>query len=156
MVGSSADEIRDLMYEYCWLVDRAEFDEMGRLFAHAVTRNGTDPSIEIGSGDAIAAMYHGHHRLYDAGDGTRTPFARHVCTNVILDIDDDHPSGPRATARSKYVVQQAVAETGFALQAIVAGRYHDTFERVDGRWRFAERIFFVDFLGNMSAHHHPA
>ena len=148
--STSAEEIRDLMYEYCWLVDRAEFDAMGELFAHAVTRNGTDPGIEMRGAAEIADLYRGHHRLYTAGDGTSTPYVKHVCTNVILDVDD---AAGRATARSKYVVQQAVAETGFALQAIVAGRYHDTFERVDGAWRFSERIFYVDFLGDLSAHH---
>ncbi len=159
-VRSSADEIRDLIHRYSWLVDQAEFDEMAALFEHAVTSNGKDSSIEMGSPAELAAMYRGNHRLYDVDVGVaeregpaRRPLCRHLCTNVIIDIDDGHPSGERATARSKYVVQQAVAETGFALQAIVAGRYHDTFERVDGRWRFVERVFFVDLVGDLSAHH---
>ena len=45
---------------------------------------------------------------------------------------------------------------GFPLQAYIAGRYRDTFERVDGAWLFAERVYIVDLLGDMSAHHRAA
>ncbi len=32
---SDADEIRDLLFAYCWHMDRGEFDALGALFAHA-------------------------------------------------------------------------------------------------------------------------
>ena len=33
------------------------------------------------------------------------------------------------------------------LQPIIAGRYHDTFHRVDGAWYFDTREMFVDLKG---------
>jgi hypothetical protein len=38
------------------------------------------------------------------------------------------------------------------LQPIVDGRYHDTFERQQGTWRFSERRFLVDLVGDTSHH----
>ena len=38
------------------------------------------------------------------------------------------------------------------MQAIISGRYHDTLRRIDGRWRFVERCFLVDLVGDLSCH----
>ncbi|HUH71440.1 MAG TPA: hypothetical protein VLZ05_22695 [Mycobacterium sp.] len=41
----------------------------------------------------------------------------------------------------------------FALQTLVTGRYHDRFERVDGRWRFSFRdLTLIDKVGDVSHH----
>ena len=48
------------------------------------------------------------------------------------------------------MVFQAAAD--LALQPIIAGRYRDRFEQVDGGWRFAERCFYVDQVGDLSHH----
>ena len=37
---SDADQIRDLLYAYCWHMDRGEFDALGALFAHASMGDG--------------------------------------------------------------------------------------------------------------------
>jgi 3-phenylpropionate/cinnamic acid dioxygenase small subunit len=77
-----------------------------------------------------------------------TPRTKHVTTNVIVEVE---PGGDRAAARSYYTVLQQVE--GGALQPVVAGRYHDRFERVDGAWRFAERDYtLVDLVGDVSRH----
>ena len=55
-----------------------------------------------------------------------------------------------ATAKSYYVVFQATDALPF--QAIVGGRYEDRFERVDGEWRFADRVVIVDQIGDMKEH----
>src|SRR5215211_3924199 len=31
-------------------------------------------------------------------------------------------------------------------------RYHDRFEKVDGAWRFADRLVFSDLVGDLSQH----
>ena len=38
------------------------------------------------------------------------------------------------------------------LQAIIAGHYHDSFQRIDGKWWFDTRIMFVDQMGDLSHH----
>ena len=68
-------------------------------------------------------------------------------TNVVLDIDDAagrRPPAPRTWCSSRWEAEP--------LQPIITGRYHDTFERHDGRWHFAERRFFVDLVGDLSQH----
>ena len=39
-----------------------------------------------------------------------------------------------------------------ALQPIIAGRYVDTFESVDGSWTWRERRFAVDLVGDLGSH----
>jgi hypothetical protein len=57
--------------------------------------------------------------------------------------------GTTATARSSFTVLQII-KRGF--QPIVAGNYLDRFERVDGEWRFTERVFDPRLLGDLSHH----
>jgi len=47
-------------------------------------------------------------------------------------------------------VLQAVP--GLPLQPILAGRYHDRFERRSGVWWFSERRYLVDLVGDVSHH----
>jgi 3-phenylpropionate/cinnamic acid dioxygenase small subunit len=76
-----------------------------------------------------------------------TPRTKHVTTNVLIEVDD---VAGTAVARSYFTVLQAAE--GLGLQTIVAGRYRDRFERHDGEWRFAERRFTTDLIGDVSRH----
>jgi len=38
------------------------------------------------------------------------------------------------------------------LQAIICGRYRDTFQRIDGRWWFDTRVMLVDLVGDLGHH----
>ena len=143
-VSSDADEIRDLLFAYCWHMDRGEFDALGALFAHASVGDGTTPDAPgLTGADAITAMYQERCILYADG----TPRTKHVCTNAIIELDAD---GRHASTRSCFLVEKQLDD--FPLQPIVGGRYHDRFERVEGRWRFVERRFFVDLVGDVSRH----
>jgi hypothetical protein len=44
------------------------------------------------------------------------------------------------------------AATPGTLGPVLAGRYHDRFQRVDGAWRFAERTVYPDLIGDLSGH----
>jgi hypothetical protein len=68
-----------------------------------------------------------------------------VTTNVVIDLADD-----AATARSYYLVLQQTDD--LPLQPIIAGRYHDRFERVGGVWRFADRLILTDLIGDLGHH----
>ena len=52
--------------------------------------------------------------------------------------------------QSYYCVVQATP--ALPLQPIIAGRYHDTFQVIDGQWWFATRTLFVDLMGDLSQH----
>ena len=145
---SDADEIRDLLFAYCWHMDRGEFDALGALFAHASVGDGSAPDGPALTGaEAIAALYRDRCILYDDG----TPRTKHLCANAIVELDDDLQ---RATSRSYFLVEQQLDD--FPLQPIVGGRYHDHFERAGGQWRFTQRRFFVDLVGDVGRHQRAA
>ena len=138
-----ATEITNLLYRYAECIDAGNFAGVGELFAHAVlTADGTAMRVE--GADAIARHYAGTTRLYP---DTGTPKTKHVVTNPILEIDAGAES---AEVRSYYSVYQQTEV--LPLQLIITGRYRDRAERVDGRWRFASRCFFVDQIGDLSQH----
>ena len=134
--------ISTLIFRYAECVDQADFDGLSALFAHGCIRSSAAADGGM-RGDAIGRFYRATNRVH--ADGTlRT---RHLATNLQIDIDE---AANRATARSYYVVLQATEKLPF--QPIAGGRYEDRFERVDGRWRFAERLIHVDQIGDMSEH----
>ena len=86
-------------------------------------------------------MYRNTVITYDDG----TPRTRHITANPIIETEGD-----TATVRSVYIVLQQAPDS--PMQAIITGRYHDTLRRIDGRWRFVERRFLVDLVGDLSRH----
>jgi hypothetical protein len=93
--------------------------------------------------DGLLEVWRSLVAIHDDG----TPRTRHLVATPILEVDEGADS---ATCRSTYTVFQQVADG--PLQPIISGRYHDRFERVDGTWRFAERTYAVDLVGDVSDH----
>ena len=137
----NAQSVRNLLGQYCERMDLADWEGIGALFEHGALADEHGTVLAAG-GDAVAAFYRAGTQLHDG-----SPRTKHQVSNTILEVDDDAGT---ATARSSYVVLQGV--DGSPLQPIIAGRYRDAFERHDGTWRFAERRFLVDLVGDLSAH----
>jgi hypothetical protein len=135
-------QVANLIARYAELIDSGDFDGVAGLLAHAGVGAGDGSALLTGR-KALAGLFTTTTRLYPDG----TPGTKHVTTNLILEMDEEAGT---ATARSYWTVLQAVA--GLPLQPILAGRYHDRFERVDGAWRFAERRYLVDLVGDVSHH----
>lgn len=135
-------EVANLIARYAECIDLGDFDGMAELLAHAAVGDERGTSLLTGR-EAIRNLFASTARLYPDG----TPRTKHVTTNLILEVDD---KADRATARSYWTVFQAVE--GLSLQPILAGRYLDAFERHHGRWRFSERRFVVDLVGDVSHH----
>lgn len=134
--------IPKLIALYAERIDDGDFAGVAELFARAtVTAEGND-AVHEGT-DQVRAMYEGWTRRYDDG----TPRTKHVTTNLVLDVDEKTGT---ATCRSYFTVLQQT--DALALQPIIAGRYHDRFERVDGSWRFARRHMITDLVGDLSQH----
>ena len=68
---------------------------------------------------------------------------------MTVTVDDDTA---KARARSYFTVLHAAP--GEDPRVIVTGRYHDTFEKMSGRWRFTDRLIHLDQIGDLSAHLH--
>ena len=141
-MGDSHDQIKKLLYTYAERIDLGDFEGVADLFDHAVI---TTPGAKAGPGGRRAAleMYTRSTRLYDDG----TPKTKHVTTNAIIEVDE---ANNFATSRSYFTVFQALQD--FPLQAIIAGRYHDKFERNKGQWRFSERMMLPELMGDLSRH----
>jgi 3-phenylpropionate/cinnamic acid dioxygenase small subunit len=134
-------EIENLLYAYAERIDAGDLAGVAELF-----RNGrieAQPGVVFEGEDQVRSLYEMATRLYDDG----TPRTKHVTTNVTIEIGDDATT---ASARAYYTVFQQTDD--LPLQAIIAGRYRDTFHRVDDRWWFDTREMFVDLQGDLSHH----
>lgn len=141
-MSGSVDAIRRLMNEYCFRIDAGDLAGFAALFAHGTWWVRGDPA---GGATGAAAV---RERLAKVILYNGTPNTKHVMTNVEVNVDEP---GVRATAQCYITVLQAVLPD-FPLQAIFSGHYHDRFECVDGRWRFALREISPDLLGDLSRH----
>jgi len=141
-VSSGAVEITNLLYRYAEYIDSGDLEGAAGLFQHAQIRmaNFGEPVNANGVLEAWRRLM----KIYPCG----TPRTKHVITNPIVEIDE---ATGTATCRSCYTVMQATDD--FPLQPICVGRYHDAFERVDGRWRFVFRDYsLLDARGDLSRH----
>ncbi|MBA4091826.1 nuclear transport factor 2 family protein [Sphingomonas sp. VDB2] len=139
-MNDAAIAIPNLLYLYAELIDAADFIGAARLFRHGAVITGGQ---RVEGEKAIADMWRSWMRLYDG-----KPRTRHIITNPIILLSDD---GQSATSRSQWTVLQATED--YPLQPVATGRYHDSFQRIDGQWCFAERNYAqVDLAGDLSAH----
>jgi 3-phenylpropionate/cinnamic acid dioxygenase small subunit len=138
---SDEQAIRNLLFCYAERIDRGDLEGMARLFEHASYRAGDQPPLD--DWRRVAQLNQSLVILYEDG----TPRTQHDTTNVLIEVDTTRQA---ASARSRFTVLQGAP--GQALQVIVAGRYHDTFEKHDGAWRFASRHILIDLIGDLSRH----
>jgi hypothetical protein len=126
--------ITAIVYRYCELFDTGDFDAFARQFEHGVWHK-AEPGAK-----AVRAWIDEHVLTYDG-----LPMTKHVTTNLIVEADES-----TATAQSYITVLQGLPD--FPLQPILAGRYRDRFQRVDGEWRWLERRVISDLRGDTSHH----
>jgi 3-phenylpropionate/cinnamic acid dioxygenase small subunit len=133
------EQIRALIHAYAERLDTGDLDGLAELFADSTWRSQGRTEVFRGV-EQVRKMYRGVI-LYDG-----RPCTKHVITNVSVVANGSDV----ATARSYFTVLQATPE--LPLQPIIAGSYHDEFSRVDGTWRFSDRMIIVDLVGDLSQH----
>ncbi|MGH3533001.1 MAG: nuclear transport factor 2 family protein [Mycobacterium sp.] len=144
---SAETQIANLLHRYAECMDRGDLAGAAALFEHARLRVGGDGDGTVDAAGMVA-FWKEAVMLYPDG----TPRTKHVVTNPIIEVDDDTGT---ASCRSYYTVMQQTDD--FPLQTIVSGRYHDTFERVDGCWRYSFRDYtLIDMVGDVSHHLSPS
>ncbi|WP_068176670.1 nuclear transport factor 2 family protein [Mycobacterium sp. UM_CSW] len=138
-------QITNLLYRYAECIDAGDLAGAATLFEHARIRiGGSDAEPDTVDAARLLGIWKSLIVLHPDG----TPRTKHVTTNPIIEIDD---GAGTASCRSYYTVLQQTDE--LPLQTIVTGRYHDRFERVDGRWRFCYRdLTLIDMVGDVSRH----
>ncbi|MDN4162962.1 nuclear transport factor 2 family protein [Nocardioides abyssi] len=133
----SARAIENLIYVYAERVDAGDLDGVAALFEHGSVVSHEGPA-------AVKEMYAATVRLHEPSG---RPLSHHVVSNPIVEVDEHAGT---ATCRSRFTVVQATPD--LPLQVVAAGRYVDTFHRVDGTWWFATREMRLDLTGDLSHH----
>jgi len=132
--------IARLLATYTHLLDDGKFDKVAELLQHSTMEIlGT---FAIGRDGIEKSLIAGVQRHEDG-----TPRTWHSVSNTIIDID---ASGEKATSVCYFTVHQELE--GFPLQPICTGRYHDTFEKHDGEWRFVYRLLKPRHFGDLHNH----
>ncbi|HEV2310705.1 MAG TPA: nuclear transport factor 2 family protein [Acidimicrobiia bacterium] len=139
-MASDDEAVRALVIAYAERLDRGDFDGVAALFDGAVVRAAR--SGELRGAAEVRRMYDAVI-LYEDG----TPRTQHVLSNLEVEVD---AAAGTATSRCAFTVVQARPAGG--VQPVLAGRYEDRFERVDGVWKFVERVIRPDLTGSLSHH----
>jgi len=143
MTAHHRQAITELVYSYAERVDGGDFEGVGDLFADGeITYEGSDDVVR--GRRAVVDRYRATTRVYPE---TGTPRTKHVTTNLMIEVNE---AAGTASARSYFTVLQATP--ALALQPIIAGRYHDSFVLVDGRWFFRRRHIICDLFGELGEH----
>lgn len=138
----SATEIANLLYRYTEFIDNGNLVGAAEMFKDAKVKLRGHDGFQ--SGAEVLPMLKHFVIIYPDG----TPRTKHVVTNPIIEIDED---ANKADTRSQYTVFQATED--IPMQVIAAGSYHDSFERVDGKWRFSYRDYTLfNMAGNITGH----
>jgi hypothetical protein len=144
-MADAAREIENLLHTYAERIDGGDLEGVADLFSHgrilAAPEAGPDRAI-VGR-EGVLRLYRASTRIYADG----SPHTKHVTTNAIIEVEE---GAETAAARSYFTVFQRLDD--FPLQPIIAGRYRDTFKRIDGRWWFDTRLMIVDLVGDLSRH----
>jgi len=135
--------VEHIVYGYAERIDLGDFAGVAELFSHATYKGGGPDDPGVFGAAAVLEILEAMVRRYDDG----TPRTKHVTTNLVIDAADDAAT---ATGRSYYTVLQQLDD--LPLQPIIAGRYDDRFELLDGTWRLTERVIFCDLIGDLSRH----
>jgi hypothetical protein len=135
------EAVRALIGAYAERLDAGDFDGVASLFSNGEFRSARGGAPRVGTG-AVRAMYEPVIRYADG-----TPRTRHVLGNIVVTVD---ATARTAVGRCTFTVFQQV--DGEPLSAVLAGRYHDRFVQVDGRWCFAERVVHPDLMGDLRMH----
>ena len=138
---ADTEAVRALVVAYAERLDAGDLDGVAALFADAVVRPAASGAELLGR-EAVRRMYD-PVILYEDG----TPRTKHVLGNLEVRVD---AGAATATGGCTFTVLQA--RPGHGLGPVLCGRYDDRFARVEGRWRFTERIITPNLLGVLSDH----
>jgi len=131
--------IRELVEAYAHCADRRDAKGQMALFTpdtHFVVYMNTrdpKPTQELHSREALAPVF---------ADLNKYAATMHFLgQSTILSLTDD-----RGTGEAYCLAQHLTVDGNKRRLMIAALRYYDTFVKIDGSWRFAERRLYVDWI----------
>ncbi len=134
-VGTGASDetaITALVHSYAFLVDAGDVDGVAGLFEFATWRSDASDVVRQGSAE-VRPVY---EQLVASGGASRS---KHLLTNLTVEVQ---PGATAASSRCYWSVLRS--ETDNRLGITLSGQYIDRFAKVDGRWRFADRLITTD------------
>jgi hypothetical protein len=138
VVVGDLEDITALVHSYAELLDAGNLDGVADLFSNATWRSAVTGTLR--GSEAVRRVYD-RMVLYDG-----SPRTKHLLTNLTITLDAE---GLTAAGTCYFTVLQGVIP-GEPIQVVLSGRYVDRYAKVDGRWRFADRWFEPDLLGDQS------
>jgi SnoaL-like domain len=129
--------IRELIDEYAHCADRRDARGQKALFTedtHFVvymSGQGTEPTQVLDGREALTPVF---------DDLNRYQATMHFNGQSTIALEDD-----RATGESYCIAHHLFTDGGERKLMVAHLRYADTFVKVDGAWRFAERNLYVDW-----------
>ena len=146
-MDGTGDALRDLLdhracerliMRYTHLVDSGRAAEIADLFtADGVWR--TD-DFSMDGRDEIRAGF-------ERRQGVTRRQSRHVCTNVVVEVDGDRATGLCYLVNYRHDSSSGTAEHPAPADVPkFVGEYHDVFVRTDDGWRFADRYCDMVFV----------
>ena len=129
----SREEIRALLVRYGLAVDDRDYDALGSLFTTDAVLRQASGAVK-GEGPGVLQYFVDH--LPELGP------TNHFVHGEVVEFDDVDPD----LATGVVTAHAEVLRQGVPM--VTAMRYLDTFRRVEGVWRFAERVqtymYFLD------------
>jgi len=132
---SDPDELTALIHSYARLLDAGDVEGVVALFEHSTWRSLPNGSVLRGA-EALRPVY---RQLLHHEGASQT---RHLITNLTVTV------APGATTASSHCYWTVLdGAPGRPIGITLSGQYTDAFEKVDGRWRFTDRLITVDLTG---------
>ena len=135
---SDSDEITALVQSYARLLDSGDVNGVAALFEHSTWRSLPNGSLLRGTAE-VKPVYEN----LVARDGFQN--TKHLITNLSVDVE---PGATTAFSHCRWTVLRGAP--GEPISITLSGQYADTFEKVDNRWRFADRLITIDLTGEPS------
>jgi len=127
--------ITALVHSYALLVDASDVDGVAALFEHATWRSDARDVVRRGSAE-VRPVY---EQLFASMGASRT---KHLLTNLTVEVEAEAMA---ASSRCYWSVLRSDGDNRLAIS--LSGQYSDRFAKVDGRWRFADRLITTDLVG---------
>jgi len=129
--------IRELVDAYARCADRRDADGQKSLFTEDtrfvvyMEGDGSEPTQELAGREALTPVFE-NLNTYAA--------TTHFNGQSTIALDGDG-----ATGESYCLAHHLYTDAGERKLMVASLRYHDTFVKLDGVWRFAERKLYVDW-----------
>ena len=140
--------IRELIDAYARCADRRDADGQKALFTPDtrfvvyMAGEDADPTDDLRGRESLTPVFE-NLKIYEA--------TTHLNGQSTVVLDGDSAAG-----ESYCIAHHVSSAHGERTLMIAALRYHDTFSKADGTWRFAERRLYVDWTETRTLQAPPA